>query len=171
MSAKPDSKKVAFNWKVSGTRFAMHEAESAWRFEKRPGGWLIAERTLADGSVERHRFQAWEFRTRFQAAIDGRNLAGDVLVKTRAGAAAGSGDSDLTAQFPGKVRKILVSEGERVVEGAPLMLLEAMKMEFSIKAPFEGVVKKLCVAEAQQLSPGQQLIEIDPVAAAGGASE
>jgi pyruvate carboxylase len=45
------------------------------------------------------------------------------------------------------------------------------KMEFSIKAPFEGVVKKLCVAEAQQLSPGQQLIEIDPVAAAGGASE
>jgi biotin carboxyl carrier protein len=170
MSGK-GTQRVAFNWKVSGARFAMHEPHSSWRFEQRPGGWMIAERTEADGSVERLRFQAWEFRTKFQAAIEGRNFAGEIQVKTRGSAQAGAGDSDLTAQFPGKVRKVLVREGDQVAEGAPLMFLEAMKMEFLIKAPFNGVVKKLCVLEGQQLSPGQQLVEIEPVKLEGGASE
>ena len=170
MSAKTPAK-IALNWKVSGTRFQIEEAKSAWRFERRPGGWIIAERSLEDGSIERHRFQAWEFRTRFQAAIEGRNWAGDIQVKTRGAASAGAGDADLTAQFPGKVRKLLVREGDQVAEGAPLMLLEAMKMEFSIKAPFSGTVKKLCVQEGQQLSPGQQLVEVEPVSQPEGASE
>jgi biotin carboxyl carrier protein len=65
----------------------------------------------------------------------------------------------------------LVREGDQVAEGAPLMLLEAMKMEFSIKAPFNGTVKKLCVQEGQQLSPGQQLVEVEPVSQPEGASE
>jgi biotin carboxyl carrier protein len=51
------------------------------------------------------------------------------------------------------------------------MLLEAMKMEFSIKAPFAGVVKKLCVQEGQQLSPGQQLVDLIPEGAGEGKSE
>ena len=162
---------AAFHWKVSGTRFAMHEPKAPWKFERRPGGWIIAERTGEDGSVERYRFQAWEFRTRFQAAIEGRNFAGEIQIKTRGSAQSGAGDADLVAQFPGKVRKVLVREGDQVAEGAPLMLLEAMKMEFSIKSPFNGVVKKLLVQEGQQLSPGQQLVDVVPGPAEGGATE
>jgi biotin carboxyl carrier protein len=170
MSSKK-SEKVALNWKVSGTRFQLPEAQSPWKFERRPGGWVVAVRESANGEVERYRFQGWEFRTKLQASLDGRNWAGEVIVKTRGAASAGAGDSDLTAQFPGKVRKLLVVEGQAVAEGAPLMLLEAMKMEFSIKAPFAGVVKKVCVQEGQQLSPGQQLVDLVPEGAGEGKSE
>lgn len=79
----------------------------------------------------------------------------------------GGGDSDLIAQFPGKVRKILVQAGARVNEGDPLVLLEAMKMEFSIRAPFAGTVAKLLVQEGQQISPGTRLLDLMPEGAGG----
>ena len=157
----------ALTWKVSGTRFQLSDTKAAWTFERRPGGWIIAERILEDGSIERVRFQGWEQRTQLQASLDGRNWAGEIILKTRGSSASGAGDADLTAQFPGKVRKLLVREGDHVEEGAPLMLLEAMKMEFSIKAPFAGSVAKLCVQEGQQLSPGQQLVELQPAETEG----
>ena len=46
----------------------------------------------------------------------------------------------------GKIRKILVKDGDQVEMGTPLVLVEAMKMEFSIKAPSKGTVKKILVA-------------------------
>jgi biotin carboxyl carrier protein len=170
MSSKTPTS-AALTWKVSGTRFQMNESQSAWRFERRPGGWIIAERVLEEGHLERVRFQGWERRTQLQASLEGRNWAGEMILKTRGSASAGAGDADLTAQFPGKVRKLLVREGDRVEEGTPLLLLEAMKMEFSIKAPFSGTVKKLCVQEGQQLSPGQQLIDLAPLETDGGSPQ
>ena len=57
---------------------------------------------------------------------------------------AGRGDDAggrLTAPMPGKVIALLAEPGKRVERGAPLLVLEAMKMEHTIKAPRAGVVK------------------------------
>lgn len=126
-----------------------------WEF--RPGGWWIAK--LPDG--RRIRFMAHEQRTQLSFCHEGRAYSGQLQQESRHSAAAGGGESDLTAQFPGKVRKILVEEGAPVTEGTPLVLVEAMKMEFTVKAPFTGVIRKIRVAAGQQLSPGDVFLEME----------
>ncbi|WP_297536453.1 acetyl-CoA carboxylase biotin carboxyl carrier protein subunit [Thermococcus sp.] len=66
----------------------------------------------------------------------------------------------VTAPMPGKVLRILVSEGDRVRVGQGLLVLEAMKMENEIPAPRDGVVKKIYVKEGDTVDTGQPLIEL-----------
>jgi 3-methylcrotonyl-CoA carboxylase alpha subunit len=46
----------------------------------------------------------------------------------------------ISAEMPGKVVKMLVEEGDMVEKGAPVVILEAMKMEHTLCAPFSGTV-------------------------------
>ena len=55
------------------------------------------------------------------------------------------------APMPGKVVKLLVAEGQKVEAGDVLLILEAMKMEHSVKAPDSGVVEKVLVSEGEQV--------------------
>jgi 3-methylcrotonyl-CoA carboxylase alpha subunit len=75
------------------------------------------------------------------------------------GGVSGGSESDLIAQFPGKVRKIRVQSNQRVQQGEVLILLEAMKMEFAIRAPSDGTVLRLRVSEGEQVSPGTLLLD------------
>lgn len=77
------------------------------------------------------------------------------------GGAAGSKANDLIAQFPGRVRKVLSQAGEAVEADQPLLMVEAMKMEFPIKAPYNGIVRKILVTEGDVLSPGQLLVDLE----------
>lgn len=67
----------------------------------------------------------------------------------------------ITAQMPGTIIDILVKEGEQIEKGQDLMILEAMKMENSIKASREGTVKKINVAENDSVDTGDQLAKIE----------
>jgi geranyl-CoA carboxylase alpha subunit len=58
------------------------------------------------------------------------------------GASQASNDS-LAAPMPGQVISVLVSEGQTVAAGDPLMILEAMKMEHTIRAPHSGIVSAI----------------------------
>ncbi|MGS0743875.1 acetyl/propionyl/methylcrotonyl-CoA carboxylase subunit alpha, partial [Glaciimonas sp. GG7] len=49
----------------------------------------------------------------------------------------------LTAPMPGKIVAVLVAAGDQVKKGAPLLIMEAMKMEHTIAAPGDGVVEEL----------------------------
>jgi biotin carboxyl carrier protein len=69
--------------------------------------------------------------------------------------------SELVAPMPGVVRTVNVSEGDAVIKGQTLLLLEAMKMEIRVQAPREGVVKKLFVKMGQTVEREQILIEIE----------
>jgi propionyl-CoA carboxylase alpha chain len=63
--------------------------------------------------------------------------------------------------MPGQVLRILVAEGQAVKMGDGLIVLEAMKMEQTIKATIQGVVRAVLVKPAQVVAPGQMLVEIE----------
>lgn len=148
-------------FKVSGKKIKLEMTTTDWNYERRPGGWVVATRTQ-NGVVERKRFFAHENKGNFSVNVGGKLYFGKVESVARGGVSSARGsDADLVAQFPGKVRKILIQEGATVKEGEPLLLIEAMKMEFSVKAPFDGKVKKLLVKEAQQLNPGDRFLDLE----------
>ena len=88
-----------------------------------------------------------------------------VLTKSSGERKSGSGHhhaaGELTAPMPGQVRAVNVSEGDAVIKGQTLLLLEAMKMEIRVQAPRDGVVKKLFVQQGQTVDREQMLVEIE----------
>jgi len=70
-------------------------------------------------------------------------------------------DHALTAPMPGKVTAVFVSAGEAVAAGQSLMILEAMKMEHTIKAPAEGIVATLPFAVGEQVPDSAVLITFE----------
>jgi 3-methylcrotonyl-CoA carboxylase alpha subunit len=85
-------------------------------------------------------------------------LRDDPLHLVEAGGAQGGG---LTAPMPGKVVALLAQAGQKVDKGAPLLILEAMKMEHTITAPAGGTVKAFCYAAGEQVSDGAALVEFE----------
>jgi 3-methylcrotonyl-CoA carboxylase alpha subunit len=67
----------------------------------------------------------------------------------------------VTAGMPGQVRALLVSVGDAVTRGQPLLILEAMKMELRVTAPADGRVRALHVALGALVERGALLVEID----------
>lgn len=65
------------------------------------------------------------------------------------------------APMPGKIVAIKVNVGDRVSPGDELCILEAMKMENSIRASQAGVVKQIRVAVGQSVAYGDVLIELE----------
>lgn len=70
------------------------------------------------------------------------------------------GDSRVRAAMPGRVVRVLVAEGDLVEKGAPLVVLEAMKMENEIRATRGGTVESVFVSDGQTVESGADLIEI-----------
>jgi 3-methylcrotonyl-CoA carboxylase alpha subunit len=70
--------------------------------------------------------------------------------------------------MPGKVVKLLVTEGDEVTKGQPLLVIEAMKMEHTLSAHADGFVQGLTgLHVGTQVEDGQVLLYIGEVAAAG----
>jgi len=68
----------------------------------------------------------------------------------------------LAAPMPGKVIAVLVAPGTKVERGAPLVIMEAMKMEHAVHAPAAGTVKEILYAVGDQVAEGEPLIRLDP---------
>lgn len=85
-------------------------------------------------------------------------LRDDPLHLVEAGGTQGGG---LTAPMPGKVVALLAQPGQKVEKGAPLLILEAMKMEHTITAPAAGIVKTFCYAAGEQVADGAALLEFE----------
>lgn len=67
--------------------------------------------------------------------------------------------SDVKAPMPGMVLSILVKEGDEVKKGDTLLILEAMKMENSLKASADGMVKKVVAVKGTAVEKNQVLIQ------------
>ncbi len=110
-------------------------------------------------------------RTTFRRAQDGDTLwlaaAGRTwsveehsLLESSATSAAGGGP--VTSPMPGTVLVVKAAEGDVVAAGAPLVVVEAMKMEHTVTAPVDGVVTELHVRAGQQVALNQPLAVVTP---------
>ncbi|WP_444757825.1 acetyl/propionyl/methylcrotonyl-CoA carboxylase subunit alpha [Pseudomonas sp. A014] len=67
----------------------------------------------------------------------------------------------LGAPMNGSIVRVLVEAGQTVEAGTALVVLEAMKMEHSIRAPQAGTVKALFCQEGDMVSEGTVLVELE----------
>lgn len=72
-----------------------------------------------------------------------------------------AGTVELRAPMPGKVVKVLVSEGAEVKANQGILVMEAMKMQNEIKSPKNGIVKKVGVKEAAAVNAGDLLAIVE----------
>ena len=94
-------------------------------------------------------------------APGGATSAAPVAATPTAAPAASSATFDLTAPMPGKVFKVLVSEGDAVEAGETVVITEAMKMENEIKTEKAGTVVEIAAAEGSQVNVGDVLLVIE----------
>lgn len=74
-------------------------------------------------------------------------------------------EGSLAAPMNGLVLKVLVQPGQAVRKKQPLVVLEAMKMQYEITAPRDGVVRAVNCEEGQQVQGGLVLVHLDSEAA------
>ncbi len=67
----------------------------------------------------------------------------------------------LTAPMPGKIVAVMVAAGDHVERGAPLVVLEAMKMEHTINAPTNGIVGNLPFGVGDMVTEGTELLALE----------
>ncbi len=65
---------------------------------------------------------------------------------------------EIKAPMPGGILSIEVNEGDEVVKGDPLLILEAMKMENVIKSPGDGTIQKIHISMKENVEKNQILI-------------
>ena len=70
-------------------------------------------------------------------------------------------DKVLRSPMPARVVSVRVRPGDQVSLGQEVCVVEAMKMEHSIRAPENGVVKAVHVAPLQQVGSGEPLVELE----------
>ncbi len=75
--------------------------------------------------------------------------------------AGGGAEGGMTAPMPGKVIALVAQPGATVTKGAPLLILEAMKMEHTICAPAAGTVKSFRYAVGEQVADGAELVDFE----------
>ena len=75
------------------------------------------------------------------------------------------GEDKIVAPLPGTVVALLAEEGAHLDKGAPILTLEVMKMEQTLRAPFAGVLKVIKCRVGDIVGEGVELAEIEP---AGG---
>jgi 3-methylcrotonyl-CoA carboxylase alpha subunit len=75
----------------------------------------------------------------------------------------------LTAPMPGKVVAVLVAKGAHVTKGAPLVIMEAMKMEHTIAAPHDGLVQDILYEVGDQVADNAPLLVFTAAANAAAA--
>ena len=71
--------------------------------------------------------------------------------------------NEIQSIIPGTILKIFVKEGDVVKEGAPLMILEAMKMQNRIEMPFTARIKKINVEIGIRVPKDSLMIELEEV--------
>ncbi len=89
---------------------------------------------------------------------NGRHLGFTIVDPYAPSAESAEHHGGLTAPMPGRVLSVAVSAGQSVKRGAPLVVMEAMKMEHTVTAPRDGVVDEIFVSAGDQIREGVELL-------------
>ena len=99
----------------------------------------------------------------FNIEIEG-NSVGDTSGSKRKKSSRGKKSGTISSTIPGKIVSISVKEGQMVLEGDVVMILEAMKMQNEIQAPISGRIVELNCSPGETIEANAPLIVIDPEA-------
>ncbi len=112
------------------------------------------------------------FKARQQAAFDAERVlweaerdaepeVSEIVVTAEDERPLSMGQSALHADIPGNIWRLLAEPGMKVEAGAPLAVIESMKMEFSVLAKRSGTVSRVLCQPGQQVRSGQRLFVLD----------
>jgi len=73
------------------------------------------------------------------------------------------GEDKIVAPLPGTVVALLAEIGATLEKGAPILTLEVMKMEQTLRAPFAGVLKAIKCKVGDIVGEGVELAEVEPI--------
>jgi biotin carboxyl carrier protein len=100
-----------------------------------------------------------------EVCVNGRVFSMDVFdprdLRAGPGSSSNHGRQEITASMPGKVIRVLVSQGETVEEGQGLIVVEAMKMQNEMKSPKGGMVMEVRVGPDATVSAGEVLVVVE----------
>lgn len=90
-------------------------------------------------------------------------VSAEVKKKSVAGAQGVIDDGEVLSPMPGKILKLNVRVGEAVTVNQVLVVMEAMKMEYSLTAKISGKMKSIKVKEGEQVELNQLLVEVEKI--------
>src|SRR5258706_2570203 len=99
----------------------------------------------------------WASGKRASVQVESARMRPEGALHGRSGEAS---DGAVVSPMPGKVVKVLVKEGDQVEIGAPMVVVEAMKMENELSAPRAGVVQKVHVKPGDAVDGGALLVTV-----------
>ena len=122
-----------------------------------------------DAFLKKNEANIADFRARQKTAFDieaalwqnESSVAVQELIKVEISINAADGGHLVMADISGNVWKLLVETGSRIEAGEPMVILEAMKMEFTIHAPVSGFVRALHCQTGKPIAAGEALLEIE----------
>jgi 3-methylcrotonyl-CoA carboxylase alpha subunit len=150
------------------------ESEKTIAVQYRDGGWtlrldgdcvaasavVLDDATLAltlDG--RRCHVTAVRHGAEIHVFLDGRHDAFAHVDPLAFASVAASSPSGLRAPMPGRVIELVATAGAKVAKGAPLLVLEAMKIEHAIMAPSAGTLRAFKVVAGEQVTEGMELVD------------
>ncbi len=98
------------------------------------------------------------------AHAGGETWITETVHRRRGGKKSGSSSvnsSEITAPMPGKIIKISVPSGSQVAVGDVVIVMEAMKMEYTLKAQAAGRLSEIRVRAGEQVPLGHVLVKLD----------
>lgn len=111
---------------------------------------------------EQHVVYAVAARDAVWVFLNGRTYLVESSHSARSGRRQHHDDQDaLASPMPATVERITVEQGQSVAAGDVLIVLEAMKMELTIKAPRDGRIKAIGCRAGELVQPGVPLIELE----------
>ena len=106
--------------------------------------------------------------TKYKIYIDGEiveikkhSKITEIIEKSLKSKGAVSQANNVTSQIPGRVVKVSVSNGDKIKEGDPIVILESMKMQIAIKSHKDGTIKDLKVKEGSTVARNEIVAVID----------
>lgn len=106
-------------------------------------------------------FSEWEFKE-YQNHISLYRLGEEIIVEKERyhPNSLNNASNAIIASMPGKIIDMFAIEGDKIKEGRPLLVMEAMKMEMTLYAPKDGVISEIKVQKGALVSDGDILVKL-----------
>ena len=107
-------------------------------------------------------FSDWEFKE-FKSHISLYRYGEEIIVEKESYQLNSPNNTSnaVIAPMPGKIIDIFASEGDKIKEGKPLLVMEAMKMEMTLYAPKDGIISEIKIQNGALVSDGDILIKLE----------